>query len=112
MAEQTTGGGSFIKAFLPGLAIGLAVGGFAGAFLAPMIGSPPEPISPVRSGAPLVLPPANTGFDERAPRPAEPTDAEKKADPAADPAKDIPPIDPPKPIEPKPADPAPKADPK
>ncbi len=68
MAEQAPGGGGFLKAFLPGLAVGLVVGGFAGAFLGPLVSSPPEPISPGRPGAPIVIPPTPPGtFDERAP---------------------------------------------
>jgi hypothetical protein len=43
MSEQSSGngvGGSYMKAFLPGLMVGLIVGGFSAAYLVPMLSSP------------------------------------------------------------------------
>ncbi len=110
MAEQSAGGGGFVKAFLPGLALGLVIGGLAGAFLGPMVSNPPEPVGTGRSGVPMVIPAAPGTFDERAPvKPEAPADGKKSDDGAAPDPKVTPPEAPkpdaPKPDAPKPSDP-------
>jgi len=79
MAEQAPSGGGFMKAFLPGLAIGIVVGGFAWAFLGPLVSNPPEPVSPTRPGGRVVVPAPSGGFDERAPQRADPAAEDKKS---------------------------------
>ena len=78
MAEQSASSGSFVKSFLPGLAIGLVIGGLAGAFLGPMVSNPPEPVAR-KGGPPIVIPQPPGTFDERAPMKAE-GEAEKKTE--------------------------------
>ena len=80
MAEQSANGGSFVKSFLPGLAIGLVIGGLAGAFLGPMVSNPPEPVAR-KGGPPIVIPLPPGTFDERAPK----EEAEKKSEPPGQP---------------------------
>lgn len=113
MAEQSASGGGFLKAFLPGLAIGLVVGGLAGAFLPPMLGSTPEVVSaPKGAKGAFVPPPLPEGaIDERAPRPAQPgvSEGEKKTTDEKTPPKDSAPETAPKNPAKEPA--APTADP-
>lgn len=86
---------SFIKAFLPGLAIGLVVGALGGAFIAPMINTDPPPLKPSRGVSdipPGMIPaPPPDAIDERAPMKTPGTEDAKKdetkpAEPAPVPA--------------------------
>jgi hypothetical protein len=102
-------GGTFLFVFIPGLVVGLIVGGLAGAFLAPILESD-APLNlgkttPVRANAPGPRDPIPADPDgERDGEPAPGPDAAPKADPKADP----------KPVEPAtPEDPhAPEEEPK
>jgi len=108
MAEQEQKVSSgFVKAFLPGLIVGVIVGGFTGAYLVPRL-SGDDTFKPVPSTAPA-RPPTARELEERprqgTPKPAETKPADKPADKPAEK-----PVDPAKPATPAPTTttPAPK----
>ena len=134
MIEQAGGNGvsgSYMRAFLPGLVIGLVVGGFGGAYLVPMLSSPdatqtthpgprPGTVAPTPDPDRIQERPEQPAAGETKPEEAKPGDAKppepapevKPAEPAPQPAEPAPAAQP-KPAEPaptpevKPAEPAP-----
>lgn len=126
-SNNSQNGGTFVRAFLPGLIVGLVVGGFAGAMLSglggpgtvkavtsgePETGLPSRP----REGSEVQQPPAQPPANETAEQPGGATpdqpgsgagDQPASTPPAADPSKPQDPAPTPLP-EPAPTDTAPK----
>jgi hypothetical protein len=102
MAENTNAAGAkssngFVTLFLPGLLLGLVMGGVAGAFLAPLADAPAKVSAPAGGGA---VRQNNSGPRDSVPTPAEPVVTPESAE--TKPA-DVKPADV-KPAENKPAD--------
>lgn len=96
MGDQPNGSGngvsgSYMKAFLPGLVLGLVIGGFGAAYLVPMLSTPdtksanPGP----RPGSQQPVPADQDRVQERPDQPAtgeaQPTDAKPDAKPETNP---------------------------
>ncbi|MBI1190160.1 MAG: hypothetical protein GC200_05690 [Tepidisphaera sp.] len=118
MAEQSKSGGSFSTRFLPGLAVGVVIGGLAGAFISPILteggATTQAPGSAgAKPGGPSAAPRDQRPGDAKpAPTDAKPEDKKAGAADATKPSEtkpaDTTPADAAKPAETKPAEPAPK----
>lgn len=83
MAENTNAAGAkssngFVTLFLPGLLLGLVVGGVAGAFLAPLADAPAKVSAPTGGGSSVK--PNNSGPRDALPTPVEPVVTPEGAD--------------------------------
>ena len=115
MAEQNSKSNPFVTMFVPGLVLGLLVGGLAGAFLPPIVermggpgttsggSSAPRNMQPVeRDARPTPKPAPETKPPETKPAETKPTEAKPTEAKPGDPKPDET-----KPPEPKPGDPTP-----
>lgn len=104
MAEQSQGNSSFAKAFIPGLVIGLIIGGTVGALWVPMLEAK-------NGGAEVVSPKGTAGKSGPSVQPERPAAARPEAAPQEGAKTDTPAEAPKKDDEKKPEEPA-KAPPK
>ncbi len=103
MSDQSSGngvGGSYMRAFLPGLVVGLVVGGFGAAYLVPMLSSPDtiEAHPGPRPGAPAPVVEDKDRVQERPDQAGEPKPDEVKTDAKSEDKAPAKPAD--KPVEP------------